>query len=375
MDVLIYLLHFVILRLTSQIRHDHTVHTEGTIVWLVAKVTTVTEETVACLLVVVIESVINPFPDSTTDKEVSTFHRIPIINEVTTSITHGVCIFGNMVRILDVILTCYGSLYPCDRRILVRTYINDVVITFVLYRTALVESLDSVVSSHEVVTRTCFVTQTPQTNRRMVDAGMYHFHVTGNVRILPFYRMRSTFLTIIVLVTFDVRFVFQIDTILVAQVIPIRSTWIVRVTYVVDVRTLHHHHFFGHAFTSDIVTQLRICFVTVHTLHLDRLTIQIVVTTSQTEFVLIRRSILDFDFTETDSSRERFDSASFLILQLTYQSITIRLFSIPRLYRCTGIKYSTYLLHIAWEKLFHRNIHCYIFHQGILVAIQAKLIQ
>ena len=367
--VLVYLLHFIILWFASQVRHHNTVHTEGTIVWFVTKVTTIAEETVASLLVVVVKTMVNPFPDSTTDEEVGTFHRIPIIHQVTTSVTHRVSIFRNMIRILDVVLTSYRTLYPCDRRILVGTYIYDVVVTFVLYRATLIECLDSIVSSNKVITRTCFVTQTPQTNWRMIDTGMYHFHITGNVCILPFYRMRSTFLTIVILVAFDVRFVFQVDTILVAQPIPIWSTWIVRVTYVIDIGTLHHHHFFGHTFTSDVVTTFRICFVTVYPFHLDRLTIQVIVTTRQTEFILIRWSILDFDFTETDSSREGFNRTSLLVLQFTYQGITVRLFSIPRLYSCTCIEHGTYLLDITRKKLCNRHTYSYILHQGIFIAI------
>ena len=373
--ILVYLLHFVILRLACEVRHNDTIHTESTIVRLVTEVTTITEETVACLLVVVIKTMVYPFPDSTTNEEVGSFHRIPIVHQVTTSITHRVRILRNVIRILDVILTCNRTLYPSDRRILVGTYIDNIVITFILYRTALVECLDCIVSSHEVVARTGFVTQTPQTYRRMVDACMYHFHVTGYVCILPFCRMRSTFLTIIVLVTFDIRFVFQIDTVLIAQVIPIWSTWIVRVTHMVDVGTLHHHHFFGHAFVSDVVTAFRIGFVTVYPFHLDRLAIQVIITACQSEFILVGWSILDFDFAETYVGRECFYDTTLLILQLSHQSIAIRLFSTPRLYFIACIHGRNDMPCITRKNLYSWYIYSNIVYQSILIGIQLVFIQ
>ena len=318
---------------------------------------------------------VNPFPDGTTDEEVGALHRIPVIHQVTAGITHGVCIFRDVVRILDVVLACHRSLYPSDGRILVGTYIDDVVVSFVLHRTTQVECPDGIVSGHEVIARTGFVTQAPEAYRRMVDAGTYHFHISCHVSSFPTFGMRGTFLTIIILVAFDVRLVFQVDAILVAQPIPIRRTRIVRVTNVVDVHPLHQHHFFGHTFTGDVMPLFRIAFVTVHPFHLDRLAIEVIVTARQSEFILIGRSILDFDFAEAYSGREGFYHTSLLVFQFAHQRIAIRLFGIPRLHGCTGIQGCLYLLNITRQELCHRYIHRHVLYQGVFIAIQSKFIE
>ena len=86
-NILIHLLHLIILWLWCLITEDNTVHNELSIVRRIAEVTTISKVTLAVLCVVV-HTLVNPVPDSTTHKEVGRLHCLPVVNEVTHSVTH-----------------------------------------------------------------------------------------------------------------------------------------------------------------------------------------------------------------------------------------------------------------------------------------------
>ena len=86
-NILIHLLHLKILWFWSLITEDNTVHNKLSIIRRITKVTTVSKVTLA-ILCVVVHTLVNPVPDSTTHEEVSRLHCLPIVNEVTNSITH-----------------------------------------------------------------------------------------------------------------------------------------------------------------------------------------------------------------------------------------------------------------------------------------------
>ena len=86
-NILIHLLNLIILWLWCLITEDNTVHNELSIVRRITEVTTISEVTLA-ILCVVVHTLVNPVPDSTTHKEVRRLHCFPIVNEVTYSVTH-----------------------------------------------------------------------------------------------------------------------------------------------------------------------------------------------------------------------------------------------------------------------------------------------
>ena len=111
--------------------------------------------------------------------------------------------------------------------------------------------------------------------------------------------VRQRLLAIVVLMALDVGLILKIDAVLVAQIVPVGSVGIVTVAYVVDIATLHEEHLVLHLLTRYVVTRSRIVLMTVHTLHLYGLTVEIVVAACQSELVLIGRSVLDFNLAET----------------------------------------------------------------------------
>ena len=86
-NILIHLLHLIILWLWSLITEDNTVHNKLSVIRRITEVTTISKVTLA-ILCVVVHTLVNPVPDSTTHKEVRRLHCLPIVNEVTYSVTH-----------------------------------------------------------------------------------------------------------------------------------------------------------------------------------------------------------------------------------------------------------------------------------------------
>ena len=77
-------------------------------------------------------------------------------------------------------------------------------------------SFDSLIRFYKVYARSGLVTQTPDNYRRMVNGGVYHFHVSCYSSVLEFWHVRQARLAIVVLMAFDVSLVFEVDTVLIA---------------------------------------------------------------------------------------------------------------------------------------------------------------
>ena len=163
-------------------------------------------------------------------------------------------ILRDVERILQLVLALYGSLNPGDGRILVRTHIHDIIVALILNRATGIVSLDGIVAIYESLARTSLVTQTPDYYRRMIHGSVYHLHISGDMSIAELRYMRKTLLAIVVLMALEVSFILQIDTILIAEIIPVRCIRIVAVAHMVDVSTLHQEDFVLHLFAGSSMT-------------------------------------------------------------------------------------------------------------------------
>ena len=117
--ILIHTFHFIILCFRCQVGQHKSVHAESSIAGTVSKITSIRKVACAGLFVIRINSVVNPFPDSSADKEVGAFDGIPVVNQVSCSISHRVSVLRNVVRIFQVVFSFDRFLYPGDGRILV----------------------------------------------------------------------------------------------------------------------------------------------------------------------------------------------------------------------------------------------------------------
>ena len=118
-DVLVNLLHFKILSLRREIWAHHTIHTEHSVVGLIAEVATIRPvvgcrgKTVDSILAVhlilrvlhLIHSLVHPVPNGATHHIIGAFDSIPIVLEIAHGVTHRVGILGDMERIFGFRLT------------------------------------------------------------------------------------------------------------------------------------------------------------------------------------------------------------------------------------------------------------------------------
>ena len=222
------------------------------------------------------------------------------------------------------------------------------------------------------MTRSCLVTQTPDNDRRLVDKLSSHSHYTINVCCLELWYVRKRCLAIKILMALDVCFALQVNTILVAEIIEVRIVRIVGGTHVVNVRTLHQHNLTFHLLTRDNLTRQWVGIVSVYTLEFHWLTIDIVISSSQTELVLTCRSVLDFNRAETSLETYRFNY--FLTLhQLTNNNIDVRLFSCP----CCRIVHGKCLTNVGLSLTITNGLSLRIFescNQLVVVSKESVLI-
>ena len=158
---------------------------------------------------------------------------------------------------------------------------------------------------------------------------MRHLHNTCYVCITELLNVRERSIAIIVLVTLDICFILEHDTIFIAQIVPIWSIGIVRATYMVDITTQHDHHLFVHLLASDGMTTNKVILVAVYTLHLDGLAVEVIVTTSQTKLIILSLGVADLNLAEAHICRSGLHDATLLIFEIHDQSITIWSLRIP----------------------------------------------
>ena len=247
-------------------------------------------------------------------------------------------ILGDVVRILDVVLALDSLLHPRNGRILVGAYIHDVVVALVLHGAALVVCLNRCIAILEVVAWSSLVAKAPYHYRRTVDGGVHHLHIACNMGVAELLDVRCRLLAIVVFVALDVGLVLQVDAILVAQVVPVRRIGVVAVAHVVDVAALHKEHLFLHLLARYVVASLRIVLVAVYTLHLDRLSVEIVVASGKSKLVLVGRSVLNLNLAEAHNGRECLDDVALFVLQFAHKSISVRSLSAPRLNDVAGMQ-------------------------------------
>ena len=239
-------------------------------------------------------------------------------------------IFRDVVRVLHIRFSLGHLLYPSHTGILVRAHIHNIIVTFILNRTAGVKGLDSIIGSYKVFARSGLVAQAPDNNTGMVHVCVYHFHISGHMSSLPFLGMRERFLTIIILMALYVTLILQINAILVTEIIPVGIVAVMRCTHMVDVSPLHQHHLLQHLLSCDSMTYSRIGLMTVHTLQLHRLSVHVEIPARQSELILTGRRVLYLNCSESEVSRCAIQETSFLILQLSHEHISVGSFCAPQ---------------------------------------------
>ena len=136
-----------------------------------------------------------------------------------------------------------------------------------MYRTSLVGSLYPVVSLLEVGTIARLVAQAPYDDRWMVLERHDITLVALQVHLLKIRALGQCALSVAHAVTLQVGLGSQIDTILVAEVVPTGIVRVVAGAHGIDVQLLHNLDVLDHALYRDDITAIRVQLMTVGTFY------------------------------------------------------------------------------------------------------------
>ena len=132
---------------------------------------------------------------------------------------------------------------------------------------------------------------------------------------------RYGILTVAETVTLLIGFSYDIESVLVAKVVPDRVIGIVTGTHSVDIQLLHQLYVLNHTLTCHHITTIRVHLMTVSSLEENRLAID------------QHLCILDFNLAETNLERDSLDSLARLgILHMNIEIIEVRSLSRPLLW-------------------------------------------
>ena len=170
------------------------------------------------------------------------------------------------------------------------------------------------------VTLSGFVTQRPNYNARVVLVALYHgFHAVNN-RDTPNIAAARDFAQCSM--RFHVRFVDNVNTVLVTQIEHARVIGVMRHAKAIDIEALHDAHILFHAFVRNSTAIVRIQFVAVNTAELDRRIVDV----KDHDPVGIA---LQFDFAEANAVAHNFGRFTRLILQRNHCYVEVRVFGRP----------------------------------------------
>ena len=159
---------------------------------------------------------------------------------------------------------------------------------------------------------------------------MHHLEHTRDVLCLELRHVRERSLAVVVLMRLDIRLVLEVDTILIAQVVPVGSGRIVGVAHVVYVRTLHQEDLALHLLMRDGMPTGGIRLVAVRPLELHRLMVDVEVATSVPELILVGWRLADLYLTEARiDGRAIQQRLTSLVIELGDQDIAVGCFCRP----------------------------------------------
>ncbi len=164
---------------------------------------------------------IHPVPDKATLQLVVFINQVPIILEVTLTITHGMGILTENQRtsITLIDMTTQRPNTSIHRTIYIR--LGIIATTLILYRTCLVHRLSHIIEFLEVWSISTFVSHRPDYNRGIVAVSLDHaIHTVMESRIPIFLVCQFLVFSLQDTMAFYVGFTHHIQSIFIAELIP-----------------------------------------------------------------------------------------------------------------------------------------------------------
>ena len=277
--ILVVVTYLVGMRVQTAIGGDDTVTVKVVVAGgIAAIVATISKYLLTSNLTLIAQTLIHKVPDVATLIVRLLTDQVPVLLKATHRVTHGVSIFALYQWLLNLTASSFAlSVFLAPVVISIHRAVN---ISLTLYTsllkltgTCLVVSLHPVVGLLKVRTVTSLVTQAPYNDAGVVLIGNHVTLLTLNVRLFKGNVLGQRMLLVAHTVTLQVALSSQVDTILIAQVVP---TWIVGIvtgTYGIDVQLFHYLDILNHALYTYNVATIRIQLVAVGTLNQDRLSI------------------------------------------------------------------------------------------------------
>ena len=226
------------------------------------------------LLWMAMQCLVDEVPVETALEDGILTHKRPIVAQIATRVAHGVVVLTLYKRLVArrILAVCLAVFHRIIHR---AVNIGSITMAclLILHRTALVLTLDPLVSLHEVVAHHGLIAQAPGYDRGMV-VEVAHVVLVALHNLSGKHRLSGCgILAILETVTLLVGFCHHIDAILVAEVVPTRIVGIVTGSHGVDVQSFHQAYVLQHALHAYHVSTIRIHLMTVGSLDEYRLTV------------------------------------------------------------------------------------------------------
>ena len=210
----------------------------------------------------------------------------------------------DVVRILHIARSFSNRLHPFDTRILAASDVGNVIVALILNRSRRVDSPGGGIDVFEVLPGPGLIAHAPDQDAGMVVVGRDHLDHPGDMRVFPLYRMRQGRFPVTVMMALDVGLIHQVNPVLVAEIVPIRSVRIMGIPDMVDICPFHELDVLFHHLAGNGVTHRGLCLMTVHSTELHGFSIEIEILPGKAELIFRCGSVLDADLTEPDYCRE-----------------------------------------------------------------------
>ncbi len=226
----------------------------------------------AALCILPAERLVGPVPHKSALEFRILSHQLPIACEFPLRVAHGVGIFTHDERpqLRGVAAVAFA---PVEARIhrAVNVRLARFVRLLILHRPARVGQFDPVVGRLEVRPVARLVAQAPHNHRRVVAVACHVALVALQMRQRIVRVLGQRVLAVAHAVALDVSFRHEVESIAVAQVIPVRVVRVVARAHRIDVQFLHPLHVALHVGAAHHISAVRFHFVPVHALDQHRL--------------------------------------------------------------------------------------------------------
>ena len=277
--ILVVVAYLVGMWVQSAVGCDNTVTVKVVVAGRIASiVATVSKYLLTSNLALIAHTLIHKVPDVTSLVVRLLTNQVPVLFKATHRVTHSVGIFALNQWLLNLSASHFALRVLLAPVVIGIHRAVDICSTFdactlILAGTGLIVSLYPSISLLKVGTVASLVTQAPHNNAGVVLIGNHVTLLTLNVSLLKIRTDSQCLLIVTHTMTLQVALSSQVDTILIAQVIP---TWIVGIvtgTHSIDVQLLHNLDILNHALHAHDVATIRIQFVAVGTLNQDSLAV------------------------------------------------------------------------------------------------------